>query len=42
MSLNQSTNIYQKIATQMTNEDMKHKASEKYLEKVFQSSGAKM
>ena len=42
MSLNQSTNIYQKIASEISNEELKCKESEKYLEELFQTDGQKM
>ena len=42
MSLNQSTNIYQKIASQISKEVPSCRDSEKFLEKIFQSKGCKM
>ena len=42
MSLNQSTNIYQKIAAEITNEELTCKESEKYLERLFEKGDQKM
>ena len=44
MSLNQSTNVYQKIATEVSCDagKVKCRESEKFLEKFFQKSGSKM
>ena len=42
MSLSQSSNIYQKIATHISNESLTYRESEQYLEKVIQSKGPKM
>jgi len=42
MSLSQSSNIYQKIATHISGESLTYRESEQFLEKVIQSKGPKI